>query len=92
MSDKPTYLSLLNAIAVNEARSHRYLQAWIEKTDDPEVKAVLQKVSWREGEHGWRDSNRTTLRTSWRHSSSTGERTISCSMSRMCSAQQCWMP
>ncbi len=52
MSDKPTYLSLLNAIAVNEARSHRYLQAWIEKTDDPEVKAVLQKVSWREGEHG----------------------------------------
>jgi Mn-containing catalase len=52
MSDKPSYLSLLNAIALNEARAHRYLQAWIEKTDDPEVKAVLQKVSWREGEHG----------------------------------------
>jgi hypothetical protein len=52
MSDKPSYLSLLNAVALNEARAHRYLQAWIEKTDDPEVKAVLQKVSWREGEHG----------------------------------------
>jgi hypothetical protein len=52
MSDKPSYLSLLNAIALNEAKAHRYLQAWIEKTDDPEVKAVLQKVSWREGEHG----------------------------------------
>jgi hypothetical protein len=52
MSDKPRYLSLLNAIALNEAKAHRYLQAWIEKTNDPEVKAVLQRVSWREGEHG----------------------------------------
>jgi hypothetical protein len=52
MSDKPSYLSLLNAIALNEAKAHRYLQAWIEKTDNPEVKAVLQRVSWREGEHG----------------------------------------
>ncbi len=52
MSDKPSYLSLLNAIALNEAKAHRYLQAWIVKTDDPEVKAVLQTVSWREGEHG----------------------------------------
>jgi len=52
MSDKPRYLSLLNAIAPNEAKAHSYLQAWIEKTDDPEVKAVLQRVSWREGEHG----------------------------------------
>ena len=52
MSDKPSYLSLLNTIALNEAKAHRYLQAWIETTDDPEVKAVLQKVSWREGEHG----------------------------------------
>jgi len=52
MSDKPSYLSLLNAIALNEAKAHRYLQVWIDKTDDPEVRAVLQKVSWREGEHG----------------------------------------
>ncbi|MGH9028195.1 MAG: hypothetical protein ACRDV4_01045 [Acidimicrobiales bacterium] len=52
MSEKPSYLSLLNAIALNEAKAHRYLQAWIEKTDDPEVRAVLQTVSWREGEHG----------------------------------------
>jgi hypothetical protein len=52
MSDKPSYLSLLNAIALNEAKAHRYLEAWIDKTDDPEVKATLQKVSWREGEHG----------------------------------------
>jgi hypothetical protein len=52
MSDKPSYLGLLNAIAVNEARAHQYLQVWIDKTTDPDVKAVLQTVAWREGEHG----------------------------------------
>jgi len=52
MSDKPSYLGLLNAIAVNEARAHEYLQVWIDTTTDPDVKAVLRTVSWREGEHG----------------------------------------
>ncbi len=52
MSDKPSYLKLLNAIAVNEAWAHRYLSAWIETTPDPEVKAVLSRVAAREGEHG----------------------------------------
>jgi hypothetical protein len=52
MPDKPSYLGLLNVIAVNEARAHRYLQVWIDKTTDPDVKAVLRTVAWREGEHG----------------------------------------
>jgi len=52
MSDKPSYLGLLNAIAVNEANAHRYLTVWIDTTSDPDVKAVLRTVSWREGEHG----------------------------------------
>lgn len=52
MSDKPSYLGLLNVIAVNEANAHRYLQVWIDTTPDPEVKAVLRTVAWREGEHG----------------------------------------
>ena len=52
MSDKPSYLGLLNVIAVNEARAHQYLQVWIDTTTDPEVKAVLRTVAWREGEHG----------------------------------------
>ena len=52
MSDKPSYLGLLNAIAVNEARAHEYLRVWIDKTTDPDVKAVLRTVAWREGEHG----------------------------------------
>ena len=51
-SSKPTYLGLLNAIAIGEARAHRYLNEWIAVTPDPEVRAVLQTVAWREGEHG----------------------------------------
>jgi rubrerythrin len=52
MSDKPSYLGLLNAIALNESRAYEYLQAWIAVTPDPEVKAVLRTVAAREGEHG----------------------------------------
>jgi len=52
MSDKPSYLGLLNVIAVNEARAQQYLQVWIDTTTDPEVEAVLRTVAWREGEHG----------------------------------------
>jgi hypothetical protein len=52
MSDKPTYLGLLNAIALGESRAHCYFEAWIASTCNPEVKAVLATVSAREGEHG----------------------------------------
>jgi rubrerythrin len=52
MSDKPSYLGLLNAIAVGESQAHCYLTAWIEKTHDPDVKATLSTVAAREGEHG----------------------------------------
>ena len=51
MSEKPSYLSLINAIAVGEARSHRYLEVWIRTTTDPDVEAVLRTVAAREGEH-----------------------------------------
>ncbi len=52
MSDKPSYLGLLNAIALNESRAYDYLQAWIAVTPDPEVRSVLSAVAAREGEHG----------------------------------------
>ena len=52
MSDKPTYLGLLNAIALNESRAYGYLQAWIATTPDPDVRKVLATVAAREGEHG----------------------------------------
>jgi hypothetical protein len=51
MPDKPSYLGLLNAIAVAESNAHAYLQAWIGVTPSAEVCAVLRSVSAREGEH-----------------------------------------
>jgi rubrerythrin len=52
MSEKPSYLGLLNAISLAESRAHEYLTAWAGVTADPEVRAVLLKVAAREGEHG----------------------------------------
>jgi hypothetical protein len=52
MSEKPSYLGLLNAIAIAEAEAHEYLTEWIAVCDNPEVKAVLSTVAAREGEHG----------------------------------------
>jgi rubrerythrin len=52
MSDKPSYLGLLNAVACAETRAHAYLSAWAETTDDADVRAILTKVAWREYEHG----------------------------------------
>ncbi len=52
MSEKPSYLALLNAIALNESRAYEYLQAWIAVTPDPRVERVLRTVAAREGEHG----------------------------------------
>ena len=52
MSEKPSYLGLLNAISLGESAAHCYLNAWIETTPNPDVKAVLTTVCHREGEHG----------------------------------------
>jgi len=52
MSDKPSYLGLLNAIAVAEARAHEYLTVWADVTPSPDVRKVLLTVAAREGEHG----------------------------------------
>ena len=51
MSDKPSYLGLLNAIAVAEGRAHAYLTAWADTTKSDDVRAVLRKIAAREGEH-----------------------------------------
>ena len=51
VSDKPKVLGLLNAIALGEGRAHTYLRAWVDKTDDPDVRRVLEIVAIREGEH-----------------------------------------
>lgn len=51
MADKPSYLGMLNAIAIAEKRGYEYLSAWADVTPDPEMRAVLRKVALREGEH-----------------------------------------
>jgi rubrerythrin len=52
MGDKPSYLGLLNAVAVAESRAHEYLTAWAGVTRSDEVRTVLLKIAAREGEHG----------------------------------------
>jgi rubrerythrin len=51
MSDKPSYLGLLNAVAVAEGRACEYLTAWAACTPSADVRRVLLTVAAREGEH-----------------------------------------
>ncbi len=51
MSGKPTYLGLLNAIAVGEARGCALLNAWADTTADESLAGVLRIVAIREQEH-----------------------------------------
>jgi rubrerythrin len=52
VSEKPSYLGLLNAISVAESEAHCYLNAWVAVTPSEDVKAVISTVAHREGEHG----------------------------------------
>lgn len=52
MSDKPSYLGLLNAVSVAETAAYEYLTAWAAVTPHEGVKATLLTVAAREGEHG----------------------------------------
>jgi rubrerythrin len=52
MGHKPSYLGLLNAIAVGEAHAHEYLHVWADATPSADVRQVLLTVAAREGEHG----------------------------------------
>jgi hypothetical protein len=52
MSDKPSYLSLLNYLTQAESEAHIYLTAWAGVTPSDDVRDVLLKVAAREGEHG----------------------------------------
>ena len=52
MSDKPSYLGLLNAVSLAETRAYEYLTEWAAVTPNPDVRQVLLTVAAREGEHG----------------------------------------
>jgi rubrerythrin len=51
MSEKPSYLGLLNAIAQAEARGHALFSAWARTTNDAELARLLDMVAIREWEH-----------------------------------------
>ena len=51
MSDKPSYLGTLNAIAVGAARGQKLLTAWQRATPDAELAGVLGFLATREQEH-----------------------------------------
>lgn len=51
MSDKPSYLGLLNAISVAEGEAECYLSAWAAVTPRDDVRQVLSTIALREGEH-----------------------------------------
>jgi rubrerythrin len=51
MSEKPSYLGLLNAISLAECEANAVLDAWAGVTPSDDVRAVLLKVSAREREH-----------------------------------------
>ena len=52
MSDKPSYLDLLNALSLGESNAYCYLSEWAAVTKDPDVRRTLLTVAAREGEHG----------------------------------------
>ncbi len=49
---KPSYLGLLNAIAVGESSAEPVFLAWADRTDDAQLANTLRFVGMREGEHG----------------------------------------
>jgi hypothetical protein len=52
VSEKPSYLGLLNAISVAESDAGEYLAAWAAVTPSAAVRAVINTVALRESEHG----------------------------------------
>src|SRR5437667_7548732 len=52
VATKPSYLGLLNVIALAETRAHEYLVVWAAATPSEDVRKVLLTVAAREGEHG----------------------------------------
>lgn len=52
MTTKPSYLALLNGVSQAESRAHVYLGEWAKVTPRDDVRAILNTVAAREGEHG----------------------------------------
>jgi rubrerythrin len=48
---KPSYLGLLNALAIGEGEAAEYLSGWADVTKDADVRKALRTVIAREAEH-----------------------------------------
>jgi rubrerythrin len=51
MSEKPSYLGLLNAISNAEGEAECYLSAWAQTTPRDDVRQIISTIALREGEH-----------------------------------------
>lgn len=51
-SPKPSYLGLLNALAVAESAAAPVFETWADTTKDEKLERALRMVAIREGEHG----------------------------------------
>jgi hypothetical protein len=60
MSDKPSYLGLLNSLSLAESAAGEYLSCWIEATEHDGVRQTLTCVAARETEHGAAFAKRIT--------------------------------
>lgn len=58
MADKPSYIGLLNAIAVGEMAAGTLFDEWAETTTDKRFQKTLRLVAMRESEHGLAFSKR----------------------------------
>jgi rubrerythrin len=60
MSDKPSYLGLLNSLSLAESAAGEYLSCWIAATEHEGVRQTLTCVAARETEHGAAFAKRIT--------------------------------
>ena len=51
MTERPTYLPMLEAIANAERQGHEYYKAWYDHATDPDLKETMRIVATRELEH-----------------------------------------
>lgn len=53
MSSKPSYIGLLNAIAVGERGGHALFESWSAATSNKTLRKTLDMIAIREMEHSW---------------------------------------
>lgn len=79
---KPTFLGLLNAIAVAETAAEKTLGDWADTTKDEKLASTLRFVAMREGEHGKAFAKRMLelgYEVRWPDSDDRAAATIACS-------------